>query len=134
MYLKHSSHWPCTRRTLLFDQCDIIFLQVWLCVLAISCEVCKEDRKSELHFFQKPRLIFCSNPQRYLWLEVEGSSSGTERTSPVRKCEGVSVHMHSMSESLTYERGLEFSNPSICVSKVVNSSKVNMVSPNTLFR
>ncbi|GFU56802.1 hypothetical protein TNCV_4042021 [Trichonephila clavipes] len=42
------------------------------------------------------------NSRRSLWLEVEGSSSGTERrTSPVRKCEGVSVDMHSMSESLT---------------------------------
>ncbi|GFV21737.1 hypothetical protein TNCV_3484341 [Trichonephila clavipes] len=96
---------------------------------------CKEKRKSELHFFQKPRLIFCSNSQRSLWLEVEGSSSGTERrTSPVRKCEVVSVDMHSMSESLTYERGLEFSSPSICVSKIVNFSKVNIISPNTLFR
>ncbi|GFW06349.1 hypothetical protein TNCV_38231 [Trichonephila clavipes] len=33
MYLKNSSHRPCTRRTLLFDQYDVIFLQVWLCVL-----------------------------------------------------------------------------------------------------
>ncbi|GFX94754.1 hypothetical protein TNCV_1636161 [Trichonephila clavipes] len=63
---------------------------------------CREEINSELHFFQKPRLVFCSNSQRSLWLEVEGSSSGTERrTSPVRKCEGVSVDMHSMSESLT---------------------------------
>ncbi|GFU35044.1 hypothetical protein TNCV_4278511, partial [Trichonephila clavipes] len=47
---------------------------------------CKEEINSELHFFQKPRLMFCSNSQRSLWLEVEGSSSGTERrTSPVRK-------------------------------------------------
>ncbi|GFY64946.1 hypothetical protein TNIN_244611 [Trichonephila inaurata madagascariensis] len=66
----------------------------------------KEERKSELHFFQKPRFKFCSNSQPSLWSEVEGSFSGTERrTSPVRKCEGVSVDMHSMSESLTYERG-----------------------------
>ncbi|GFY24154.1 hypothetical protein TNCV_1012071 [Trichonephila clavipes] len=62
---------------------------------------CKEEINSELHFFQKARLMFCNNSQRSLWLEVEGSSSGTERTSPVRKCEGVSVDMHSMSESLT---------------------------------
>ncbi|GFQ72712.1 hypothetical protein TNCT_97131 [Trichonephila clavata] len=74
---------------------------------------CKKERKLELHFFQRPRLIFCSNSQRFLWLEAEGSFSGTERrTSQVKKCEDVSVDMHSMSESLTYERGLEFSNPS----------------------
>ncbi|GFX32173.1 hypothetical protein TNCV_3327461 [Trichonephila clavipes] len=86
---------------------------------------CKEGRKSELHFFQKPCLIFCNNSQRSLWMEVEGSSTGTERrTSPVRKCEGVSVDKHSMSQSLMYERGLELSNPSICVSKVVNTSKL----------
>ncbi|GFW32890.1 hypothetical protein TNCV_1774571 [Trichonephila clavipes] len=54
----------------------------------VSCHFfrgCKEDRKSEYHCFQKPRLIFCSNPQRSLWLEVEESSSGTERrTSPMK--------------------------------------------------
>ncbi|GFX66315.1 hypothetical protein TNCV_342891 [Trichonephila clavipes] len=43
-----------------------------------------------------------NNSQRSLWLEVEGNSSGTERrTSAVRKCEGVSVDMHPISESLT---------------------------------
>ncbi|GFX61603.1 hypothetical protein TNCV_5110901 [Trichonephila clavipes] len=81
MHLKNSSHWPCTR-TLLFDKYDVIHLSSSLVVRpAISCEV---------------------NSQRFLWLEVEGSSSRTERrTSPVRKCEGVNVDMHSMSESLT---------------------------------
>ncbi|GFT52817.1 hypothetical protein TNCV_206451 [Trichonephila clavipes] len=69
-----------------------------------------------------------------MWMVVKGSSSGTERTSSVRKCEGVSVDIHSMPESLMYESGLEFSYPLICDSKVVNSSKVNMVSPNTIFR
>ncbi|GFT68541.1 transposable element Tc1 transposase [Trichonephila clavipes] len=56
---------------------------------------CKEKINSELHFFQKPRLMFCSKSERSLWLEVEGSPSGTERTSPAKKCEGVSVDMHS---------------------------------------
>ncbi|GFX66620.1 integrase catalytic domain-containing protein [Trichonephila clavipes] len=65
----------------------------------IPVAVIKDLCESEHHCFQKPRLIFCSNSQRSLWLEVEGSSSGTERiTSPVRKCEGVSVDMHSMSD------------------------------------
>ncbi|GFX19883.1 integrase catalytic domain-containing protein [Trichonephila clavipes] len=100
MHLKNSSHWPCTRRTLLFDQYDVIFLKFG-CASCHCLRVCKEEINSDLHFFQKPRFMFCSNSQRSLCLEVEGSSSGTERTSPVRKCEGVSVDMHSMSESLT---------------------------------
>ncbi|GFX38671.1 integrase catalytic domain-containing protein [Trichonephila clavipes] len=66
----------------------VSFLFKFGCAFRHFLRGCKEERKSELHFFQKPRLIFCSNYQRSLWLEVEGNSSGTERrTSRVRKCD-----------------------------------------------
>ncbi|GFR32732.1 hypothetical protein TNCT_11721 [Trichonephila clavata] len=48
--------------------------------------------------------MFCNNSQPSQCLKIEEIYSETGRTSPVRKYEGVSIDMHSMSESFT--RGL----------------------------
>ncbi|GFQ86949.1 hypothetical protein TNCT_333551 [Trichonephila clavata] len=64
MHLKNSSHWPCTRGpSSLIKTMSSSFK--FGCAICHFLRGCKEERKLELHFFQKPRLYFVATPSDF---------------------------------------------------------------------